>query len=131
VGQIGGKSGGRTKKPAGRVVLRGGSAVGQIKHHLWTTWARLAIRHESEAWDARTRGLHLENPAEGIPSEFEAALEGVTAASHAIDGFYGDMRDLAPVPSATRTAWKHQGLLVQCADSPERIASPPTSSRLA
>jgi hypothetical protein len=57
------------------------SVSAQVMHHLWSTCARLAIRHEDEAWAAGASGQLLDNPAEGITSEFEASLEGLTAAA--------------------------------------------------
>jgi hypothetical protein len=60
-------------------------------HHLWMTWTDTAVQHETAAWRVREDALKLERPADLINGEFRSALIGLTAASHALDGLYGEI----------------------------------------
>jgi hypothetical protein len=59
-----------------------------VSHAMWSTWARLAIGHERDARMARTEGLKSRAPDAYVP-EYEGALQAVTQAAFALDGWYG------------------------------------------
>jgi hypothetical protein len=59
-----------------------------VSHGMWSTWTRLAIGHERDAWMARAEGLKSDAPDAYVP-EFESALQAITQAAFALDGWYG------------------------------------------
>src|SRR6266498_129655 len=59
-----------------------------VSHGMWSTWTRLAIGHERDARMARAEGLKSGEPDAYVP-EFESALQAVTQAAFALDGWYG------------------------------------------
>jgi hypothetical protein len=59
-----------------------------VSHGMWNTWTRLAIGHERDAWMARAEGLKSGVPDAYLP-EFESALQAVTQAAFALDGWHG------------------------------------------
>ncbi len=59
-----------------------------VSHGMWSTWTRLAIGHERDARMARAEGLRSGAPDAYVP-EFESALQAVTQAAFALDGWYG------------------------------------------
>jgi hypothetical protein len=77
-----------------------------LTHHLWITWTEIAVAHERTAWEARIAGAATDDPGKNLTSEFHPSLIGVAAASHALDGFYGEIRELVTIPEQTREGWK-------------------------
>lgn len=69
-------------------VMRGSSVTLLVSHGMWSTWTRLAIGHERDAWMARAEGLKSGAPDAYVP-EFQSALQAVTQAAFALDGWYG------------------------------------------
>src|SRR6266508_2008316 len=65
-----------------------GSITLLVSHGMWNTWTRLAIGHERDARMARAEGLKSGAPDAYVP-EFESALQAVTKAALALDGWYG------------------------------------------
>jgi hypothetical protein len=59
-----------------------------VSHGMWSTWTRLAIGHERDAWMARAEGLKSGAPDAYVP-EFQSALQAVTQTAFALDGWYG------------------------------------------
>jgi hypothetical protein len=59
-----------------------------VSHEMWSTWTRLAIGHERDARMARAEGLKSGVPDAYAP-EFQSALQAVTQAAFALDGWYG------------------------------------------
>jgi hypothetical protein len=59
-----------------------------VSHGMWSTWTRLAIGHERDARMARAEGLKSGAP-DACVAEFESALQAVTQAAFALDGWYG------------------------------------------
>jgi hypothetical protein len=59
-----------------------------VSHEMWSTWTRLAIGHERDARMARAEGLKSGAPDAYAP-EFQSALQAVTQAAFALDGWYG------------------------------------------
>jgi hypothetical protein len=59
-----------------------------VSHGMWSTWTRLAIGHERDARMARAEGLKSGEPDAYVP-EFLSALQAVTQAAFALDGWYG------------------------------------------
>lgn len=71
---------------------------------IWVNHARIAVRHEAEAHEARER-LRVQHGA-GEPfdanEEFEASLVAITHAALAIDGLYGCVEKTAPIEQVRR-----------------------------
>lgn len=59
-----------------------------VSHNLWTTWAKLAIAHESDARQARAEGLRSGEPDAYVP-EFNSSLQAVTQVAFALDAWFG------------------------------------------
>jgi hypothetical protein len=59
-----------------------------VSHGMWNTWARLVIGHERDARMARAEGLNSGATDAYVP-EYESALQAVTQAAFALDGWYG------------------------------------------
>jgi len=59
-----------------------------VSYGMWSTWTRLAIGHERDARMARAEGLKSGAPDAYVP-EFESALQAITQAAFALDGWYG------------------------------------------
>jgi len=59
-----------------------------VSHGMWSTWTRLAIGHERDARMARAEGL-MSGAPDAYVSEFQSALQAVTQAAFALDGWYG------------------------------------------
>jgi hypothetical protein len=88
-----------------RITAKAMPAPITIRTHLWLTWAGIAIRQEKLARAARA-ALEARTSAEGwdLASEIEPALIAIASATHAIDGFAGDVEPLA-VPQELRDRW--------------------------
>jgi hypothetical protein len=59
-----------------------------VSHGMWSTWTRLAIGHERDARTARAEGLKSGALDAYVP-EFQSALQAITQAAFALDGWYG------------------------------------------
>jgi hypothetical protein len=59
-----------------------------VSHGMWNTWTRLAIGHERDARMARAGGLKSGATDAYVP-EYESALQAITQAAFALDGWYG------------------------------------------
>jgi hypothetical protein len=59
-----------------------------VSHGMWSTWTRLAIGHERDARMARAEGLKSRAP-DAYEAEYQEALQAVTQAAFALDGWYG------------------------------------------
>lgn len=75
----------------------------EITHHIWLEWGRIAAARLHDARDARRKVLERhaagENWAEQMEVEYAAALVGIAACAHALDGLCGALKDrvaLAP-----------------------------------
>jgi hypothetical protein len=77
---------------------------------MWPRWARLAIEFELASWKARWLAIGLVSDdrqyATAIGDEMQNSFQGIAAASHAIDGFYGAIRDFAAIDRRTLDAWR-------------------------
>jgi hypothetical protein len=82
-----------------------------VTHHVWIDWTRIARRHLREARVGRQRALEArasgESMGPGMEAEFEASLVTVAAASHALDGLYGALRDLVQIDQLSQDAPRH------------------------
>jgi hypothetical protein len=79
-------------------VIRANETVSvQAIGHLWLVWAEIAIDHEHAAKRARTEAAKLRPEgssefSEALMRELRASMVAVSAASHAIDAFYGAVK---------------------------------------
>lgn len=55
-----------------------------LTEHLWLHWAKIAIRQERRAWDARRDGQRVTAFAPYLAKETEEAIEAVAAARHCL-----------------------------------------------
>ena len=82
----------------------------QISTHLWMIWLRIAFEHEFSADGARENlgSLDRSDPAFSLALEAEmyASLVGVSAAAHAIDALYGEIRVHIPIPDRLAATWE-------------------------
>ena len=82
-----------------------------ITHHTWIDWTRIARRNVRDARAGRQRALDArasgENMGPGMEAEFESALVGIAAVSHALDGLYGGLRNLVTVERLSEHAPRH------------------------
>ena len=69
-------------------VMMGSPVTLLVSHGMWSTWTRLAIGHGRDAWMARAEGLKSGAPDAYVP-EFQSALQAITQAAFALDGWYG------------------------------------------
>ena len=100
---------------AGRAIASAGTATILVKGHLWPRWAHIAIRNEAEAWVDRrdaeaayaayATGTHP-GPSAALVQELDAAMVAVSATPHALDGFYGAIRNHSGLPEATWRRWR-------------------------
>jgi hypothetical protein len=59
-----------------------------VSHGMWSTWTKLTIGHERDARMARAEGIKSGAQDAYVP-EFQSALQAVTQAAFALDGWYG------------------------------------------
>jgi hypothetical protein len=65
------------------------SATILMRPHLWLNWARISVRQERRAWDARDRGLcQPGSPGSYLGLETEESIEAVTAARHCLHNLW-------------------------------------------
>jgi hypothetical protein len=83
-----------------------------LAHHMWMTWLQVGAERECAAARARERGVEL-GPGKGLgdalSEEMRASMVAVSAAAHAIDALYGEVRPMVPIPAATTAAWASNG----------------------
>lgn len=81
----------------------------QVKHHIWIAWAEIAIAQEASARAAREAAMAAHATGQDISphiaSETRAAMQGVAACAHAIDGLYGGVKTLIKLDQSPVTAW--------------------------
>lgn len=81
----------------------------QIKHHIWISWAEIAIGQEKSAQAARAAGLAAHvvagDIAPHIAAETHAAMQSVAACAHSIDGLYGGVKPIIPLSPNVVDAW--------------------------
>jgi hypothetical protein len=81
----------------------------KIRTHLWVLWARIAIKHEVMAQDARQQA---EQPGvdQGplFEAEMDASLTGICAAAFALEALSRELEELGLLPAATAAAWKNR-----------------------
>jgi hypothetical protein len=81
----------------------------QVKHHLWITWAEIAIAREDDAEASRRAAVAAHtagrDAALDTAAETKAAMQAIAACAHAVDGLYGGVRPLIAVPASTTARW--------------------------
>lgn len=60
-----------------------------LSHALWSTWAAIALEHESSAWEARANSLKQDVNVRSTGAEMRSGLQAVTSVAFAMDGWYG------------------------------------------
>lgn len=103
----------------------------------WPDWLDIAFDHLKEAHEARKRLIlaFAENDSdaesEALTAEFRASLQAITASVIALDGFYGAIRDMVPVPPATADERRQNqaGRAVWVADAIIRASRMPNAVR--
>jgi hypothetical protein len=85
-----------------------------MKTHTWLTWAAIAIEHEHEAYEARQAQLESsgEQPqfGEALAREMKASLVAMSAAAHALDALYGEVKPSIPIDPALVETWRKNDL---------------------
>ena len=85
-----------------------------MKTHTWLTWDAIAIEHEHEAYEARQAQLESagEQPqfGEALAREMKASLIAVSAAAHALDALYGEVKPSIPIDAALVETWRKNDL---------------------
>jgi hypothetical protein len=81
-----------------------------VKTHLWVWWADIAIDQRNLARVGREELLKRTREGSDLDLSLESrpALIAVAGASHAIDAFYGEARELIPIPKALSDAWRRK-----------------------
>jgi hypothetical protein len=78
--------------------------------HMWIHWLEIGAERERAACEARTRSVGLGIEAaefiDKISAELHASMVAISAAAHAIDALYGEIKPLVPVPAARLSAWE-------------------------
>ncbi len=103
----------------------------------WPDWLAIAFGHLKEAQEARERLIlafaEHDNDAESeaLTAEFRASLQAITASVIALDGFYGAIRDMVPVPPVTADERRQNqaGRAVWVADAIIRASRMPNAVR--
>ena len=103
----------------------------------WPDWLTIAFGHLKEAQAARERlilafaGHNNDAEGEALTSEFKASLQVMTASVIALDGFYGAIRDMVPVPLAIADERRQNqaGRAVWVADAIIRASRMPNAVR--
>jgi hypothetical protein len=79
---------------------------------LWLTWLQIASDHAGSAEQERSRGLELArtgaDPRPARAREMQNAMVAISASAHAVDGLYGEVKPLIPVPRDVVEAWEAQ-----------------------
>jgi hypothetical protein len=79
-----------------------------IESNLWMTWLQIACEHERDAAEARDRAETVEAVefGEAVGQETRAAMVAVSASAHALDAFYGKVRQVGTLPPNTWETWE-------------------------
>jgi hypothetical protein len=90
-----------------------------MKSHLWLNWARIAIRQERRAWDARKAGQTTTQFIHELGLETEEAIQAIAASRHCIHNLYRvwshdigkaekniEPRDFSTALPADQTSWR-------------------------
>jgi hypothetical protein len=76
----------------------------RIESNLWITWVQIGCERERTATEARSRVAASDSGdpeyAEAIVDEMHGAMVAVSAASHALDAFYGKVHQVGGLPPA-------------------------------
>jgi hypothetical protein len=75
---------------------------------LWTSWVRIALRAEDEAWRARSELERQKTMGElfsALSDETEAALMAIAGSAFAIDGLYGVLGKWIEIDPQIRSRW--------------------------
>jgi hypothetical protein len=79
-----------------------------IRTHLWTAWARIALKHEATAHAARQE---MQGPGADqyrlLLQEADAGLDGICAAAFALEALSRELSELGAIPEAKLTAWRN------------------------
>jgi hypothetical protein len=77
--------------------------------HLWLSWLQIASDHARAAEQERLRGLDLAQAGDDAgparTREMQNAMVAISASAHAIDGLYGEIKPLIPIPPDVVAAW--------------------------
>jgi hypothetical protein len=82
-----------------------------MRTHLWMSWARIALQHETMTTAAREE---LEQAAPGnrngymLQNEADAGLVTICAAAFALEALSRELDELVTVPPATLAAWQRK-----------------------
>lgn len=86
-----------------------GLASGAIATHLWLHWLEVSVDRERVARKARAKSLTLtagSTPlSQAMRVELQASMVGISAAAHAIDAIYGEIRPLVPIRTEVEQSW--------------------------
>lgn len=80
-----------------------------MRTHLWISWARIAIQHETmakEAWQELEQAAPENRDGYMLQREADAALVAICAAAFALEALTRELDDLVTLPPATLAAWQ-------------------------
>jgi hypothetical protein len=89
----------------------GGTTVAtlSIGTHMSEHWLQVSADHERAARKARARLLELDSttpPNDEMGAELHAAMVAISAAAHAIDAVYGEIKPHVLIPPALELSWQ-------------------------
>jgi len=86
-----------------------GSLTIKIRTHLWISWGRIAIKHETTAHAVRQEMQQPSADQSGLLlQEADASLEGICAAAFALEALSRELVPLGGIPQATVQKWRKQ-----------------------
>lgn len=85
-----------------------------IAYDACIAWARIALRHRSDAIEAMTHRRHVWSDAaaaghdkgEALEEEFQSSMQAIVAAATCLDAFYDHIHPLSPICDDTRKSWR-------------------------
>jgi hypothetical protein len=86
-----------------------GSLSLQIRTHLWISWARIALKHETAAHTARQEMQQSDvDQSRLLEREGDAGLDGICAAAFALEALSRELVPLGAIPQSTVEKWRQQ-----------------------
>jgi hypothetical protein len=82
-----------------------------MRTHLWMSWARIALQHETMTTAARQelqQAAHENRNGYMLQNEADAALVAICAAAFALEALSRELDELITIPPATLAAWQRK-----------------------
>jgi hypothetical protein len=80
-----------------------------MRTHVWISWARIAVKHETAAWEAR-RAMDRPGAEQSslLLEEADASLDGICASAFALEALSRELVPLGAIPQPTVEKWRQQ-----------------------